>query len=104
MLLSPQTTARCGEASRANGLITPCRPISIEAAAGKNSATHTGRIFTVLAQWIAAAIANAVPGVDAAQCIIVGHIGDWMDRPSVLHLKVARAHDHPDTPPRAYCA
>ncbi len=78
-----------GRGNRVNGLITPCRPMSLEAAAGKNPVTHIGKIYNVLAQRISETIVNAVPGVDAAHCLIVSRIGDPVNRPSVLHVKVA---------------
>jgi S-adenosylmethionine synthetase len=37
-----------GRVNRVNGLITPGRPMSLEAAAGKNPVTHVGKINTRL--------------------------------------------------------
>lgn len=42
-----------GRGNRINGLITPMRPMSIEAPAGKNPIDHTGKIYGVLAMEIA---------------------------------------------------
>lgn len=42
-----------GRGNRANGLITPMRPMSIEAPAGKNPTDHTGKIYAKLALEIA---------------------------------------------------
>ena len=42
-----------GRGNRANGLITPLRPMSIEAGAGKNPLDHTGKIYSILATRIA---------------------------------------------------
>lgn len=42
-----------GRGNRASGLITPMRPMSIEAPSGKNPLDHTGKIYTRLAQDIA---------------------------------------------------
>ncbi|MCK3780207.1 methionine adenosyltransferase [Ensifer sesbaniae] len=78
-----------GRGNRVNGLIRPFRPMSLEAAAGKNPVTHIGKIYNVVAQRIAEAIVRRVPGVDAANCLMVSRIGDPVNRPSVLHLKVA---------------
>lgn len=78
-----------GRGNRVNGFVTPCRPMSLEAAAGKNPVTHIGKIYNVLAQRIAATIINTVPGVHAAHCLMVSRIGDPVNRPSVLHVKVA---------------
>ncbi|MFE3578244.1 methionine adenosyltransferase [Streptomyces vinaceus] len=42
-----------GRGNRVNGLITPMRPMSIEAPAGKNPLDHTGKIYNVLAMRLA---------------------------------------------------
>ncbi|MFD8982923.1 methionine adenosyltransferase [Streptomyces sp. NPDC059564] len=42
-----------GRGNRVNGLITPMRPMSIEAPAGKNPLDHTGKIYNVLAARLA---------------------------------------------------
>lgn len=42
-----------GRGNRMNGLITPMRPMSIEAPAGKNPVDHTGKLYGVLANRIA---------------------------------------------------
>ncbi len=42
-----------GRGNRLNGLITPMRPMSIEASSGKNPIDHTGKIYGVLSQKIA---------------------------------------------------
>lgn len=75
-----------GRGNRLNGLITPCRPMSIEAAAGKHPVTDIGKIYNVLAQRISEDTVNSIPGVDAAHCLMVSRIGDPVNRPSVLHL------------------
>ncbi|WP_216476142.1 methionine adenosyltransferase [Candidatus Hepatobacter penaei] len=38
-----------GRGNRANGLITPCCPMSIEASCGKNPVDHTGKLYGILA-------------------------------------------------------
>jgi S-adenosylmethionine synthetase len=48
-----------GRGNRANGLITPMRPMSIEASAGKNPLDHTGKLYAVLASRLAEVIAEA---------------------------------------------
>lgn len=47
-----------GRGNRTNGLITPMRPMSIEAAAGKNPLDHTGKIYSVIARDLAASVAS----------------------------------------------
>ncbi|MBX4893239.1 methionine adenosyltransferase [Rhizobium bangladeshense] len=78
-----------GRGNRVNGLITPFRPMSLEAAAGKNPVSHIGKIYNILAQRIAEDTVNLVPGVNAAHCLMVSRIGDPVNRPSVLHIKLS---------------
>lgn len=52
-----------GRGNRGNGLITPMRPMSIEAASGKNPLDHTGKIYSRVVDQLAASIA-AVSGGD----------------------------------------
>jgi S-adenosylmethionine synthetase len=49
-----------GRGNRVTGLITPMRPMSIEAPAGKNPLDHTGKLYSILAQRVAEAIHKAV--------------------------------------------
>jgi S-adenosylmethionine synthetase len=42
-----------GRGNRANGLITPMRPMSMEASAGKNPVTHVGKLYNILSTRIA---------------------------------------------------
>jgi S-adenosylmethionine synthetase len=45
-----------GRGNRLNGLITPMRPMSIEAPSGKNPVEHTGKLYGVVSQRIASGI------------------------------------------------
>ena len=49
-----------GRGNRMNGLITPMRPMSIEAPAGKNPIDHTGKIYGVVANEIAYEVYKAI--------------------------------------------
>jgi len=49
-----------GRGNRINGLITPMRPMCIEAPAGKNPLDHTGKIYGVLANKLALEIYNQI--------------------------------------------
>ncbi len=48
-----------GRGNRANGLITPGRAMSLEAAAGKNPAAHVGKVYNVLAHDVARGLYRA---------------------------------------------
>ncbi len=78
-----------GRGNRVNGLITPCRPMSLEAAAGKNSISHVGKIYSVLSQQIAESVVAEVEDIARAQCLIVGQIGAPVTRPAIVAVNVA---------------
>jgi S-adenosylmethionine synthetase len=77
-----------GRGNRANGLITPYRPMSLEALAGKNPVTHIGKLYNVAASRIAQAIVAEVPGVAEAYCWLLGRIGAPIDEPQVAEVKL----------------
>lgn len=52
-----------GRGNRANGLITPMRPMTMEATAGKNPVSHIGKLYNVLANRIAERIYGEVKGL-----------------------------------------
>lgn len=66
---------QAGRGNRANGLITPYRPMSLEGAAGKNPVTHVGKLYQVAAGRIARRLVDGVPGVLSAECYLVSRIG-----------------------------
>jgi S-adenosylmethionine synthetase len=81
-----------GRGNRVNGLITPGRPMSLEAPAGKNPVNHVGKIYNVLARRIAEAIVTDVAEVAAAQCYLLSEIGNPLTEPVMIHLRVS-THD-----------
>lgn len=76
-----------GRGNRANGLITPQRPMSLEAAAGKNPVSHVGKIYNVLAGRIAEKVAE-LKGVDEAYVKIVSQIGRAIDDPHMANVQL----------------
>jgi S-adenosylmethionine synthetase len=76
-----------GRGNRASGLITPYRPMTLEAAAGKNPVTHVGKLYNVIAGRVAASIAK-LPGVRGAECILLSRIGRRVDDPFVADLRL----------------
>ncbi|KPJ95517.1 MAG: S-adenosylmethionine synthase [Gammaproteobacteria bacterium SG8_11] len=77
-----------GRGNRVNGLITPYRPMNMEAAAGKNPVTHVGKLYNIVAQLIADTIVDELPAVQEAQCYLVSRIGKPIHEPQVVDLKV----------------
>jgi len=80
-----------GRGNRVNGLITPFRPMSLEAAAGKNPVTHVGKLYNLSAGRIAHAMVTEVPGVIEAYCWLLGRIGSPIDEPQVADVKLRLA-------------
>jgi S-adenosylmethionine synthetase len=77
-----------GRGNRANGLITPLRPMSLEAVAGKNPVTHVGKLYNIAANRMAAAIVAEVAGVSETECYLVSRIGAPVDKPAIAHIRV----------------
>ena len=80
-----------GRGNRPNGLITPCRPMTLEAMAGKNPVTHVGKLYSASASRMAHAIVAEVPGITEAECYLVRQIGTPIDRPHLTHVRVRGA-------------
>src|SRR3990172_8767114 len=71
-----------GRGNRVSGLITPYRPMSMEAAAGKNPVTHVGKLYNLLSFQIANRIAEEHAGtVKEVWIRIVSQIGKPIDQP-----------------------
>ena len=77
-----------GRGNRVNGLITPCRPMSLEAAAGKNPISHVGKIYNLMAKEIAERLVTERSEIAGAQCLMVGKIGMPISSPAVVHVKL----------------
>lgn len=80
-----------GRGNRVNGLITPYRPMSLEAAAGKNPVTHTGKLYNVVAERLAHALVRELPGVEEACCCLLSRIGSPVDEPRVADIRLRLA-------------
>ncbi|MBI4415892.1 MAG: methionine adenosyltransferase [Euryarchaeota archaeon] len=73
-----------GRGNRVNGLITPYRPMSLEAAAGKNPVTHVGKLYNLLSFELAHKIADECRGdIEEVWVRIVSQIGKPIDQPQV---------------------
>ncbi len=64
-----------GRGNRCNGLITPYRPMSMEATSGKNPITHIGKIYNILSKLIADDIAKSVGGDAEIRVRLLSQIG-----------------------------
>jgi len=82
-----------GRGNRVNGLITPYRPMNMEAAAGKNPVTHVGKLYNIVAQQIAHALVQELGEVVEAYCYLVSRIGSPIKEPSVIDIRLCLAED-----------
>jgi len=78
-----------GRGNRANGLITPYRPMSMEATSGKNPVTHVGKIYNLLSLQMAnAVVKNAKGDIAEAHVRILSQIGHPIDKPQLCSLQL----------------
>ena len=78
-----------GRGNRANGLITPMRPMSLEASAGKNPVTHVGKLYNILAIQVANEIYKMGRGdIVEVNTRILSQIGHPIDMPQAASAKV----------------
>lgn len=77
-----------GRGNRVNGLITPGRPMSLEAAAGKNPHAHVGKIYNVLAHRLARTICERVPEAKEVTVRLLSSIGRPLDEPQAAVVEI----------------
>jgi S-adenosylmethionine synthetase len=77
-----------GRGNRANGLITPNRPMSMEATSGKNPVNHIGKIYNLLSTEIAQSVVSEVDGIRQVQMRLLSQIGSPIDEPHVADATV----------------
>lgn len=81
----------CGEVgrgNRVNGVITLNRPMSTEAAAGKNPVSHVGKIYTLLTHQLAAQVYAGVPGLREVYVWLCSQIGQPIDKPMIAAAQI----------------
>lgn len=77
-----------GRGNRANGLITPNRPMSMEATSGKNPINHVGKIYNLLSNKMAEDITSEVDGIKQVHIMILSQIGKPIDHPKAASAQV----------------
>jgi S-adenosylmethionine synthetase len=82
-----------GRGNRANGLITPYRPMMLEAAAGKNPVSHMGKLYNLAAGRIAAALVARIDAALEATCVLVSEIGRPVNDPELADVELRLATD-----------
>ncbi|HOV82310.1 MAG TPA: methionine adenosyltransferase [Methanothrix sp.] len=77
-----------GRGNRANGMITPNRPMSLEATCGKNPINHVGKIYNLLSTEAAKQIAAEVQGIDEVYIKMLSQIGKPIDQPHIASVQI----------------
>jgi S-adenosylmethionine synthetase len=77
-----------GRGNRSNGLITPNRPMSMEATSGKNPVNHIGKIYNLLSTEIAHTVVEEVDGIRDLRVRLLSQIGRPIDQPHVADVEL----------------
>ncbi|HKW42937.1 MAG TPA: methionine adenosyltransferase [Thermoplasmata archaeon] len=78
-----------GRGNRVSGLITPYRPMSMEAAAGKNPVTHVGKLYNLLSFELADKLVRENQGkIKEVWVRIVSQIGKPIDEPQAATAQI----------------
>ena len=81
-------SGQVGRGNRVCGVIAVNRPMSLEAAAGKNPVSHVGKIYNVLAHEMARGIHSQIAGIHEVTVWIVSTIGKPVNQPHVVSVQV----------------
>jgi S-adenosylmethionine synthetase len=83
-----------GRGNRSNGLITPCRTMSLEAVCGKNPINHVGKIYNVLSTEIAREIIKQGEGdIIEAHVKLLSQIGRPITDPWINSIELIPAEN-----------
>jgi len=77
-----------GRGNRANGLITPNRPMSMEATSGKNPINHVGKIYNLLSNQMASDVVENVEGIKQIHIMLLSQIGKPVDQPKAASAQI----------------
>lgn len=84
-----------GRGNRASGLITPHRPMSMEAVAGKNPVNHVGKLYNVLARRIADRLCGQGDGGASYAAVgLLSQIGDPITEPRAVDVATTARDRH----------
>ncbi|MGC8647368.1 MAG: methionine adenosyltransferase [Candidatus Micrarchaeia archaeon] len=76
-----------GRGNRVNGLITPFRHMTLEAAAGKNPVNHVGKIYNIFANELAKEIVKEYPQIVECYVSLVSQIGRPINDPKSMYIE-----------------
>lgn len=77
-----------GRGNRCNGLITPYRPMSMEATSGKNPITHIGKIYNILSKIVADEISKEVGPEAEIRVRLLSQIGKPISEPLNASIQI----------------
>ena len=83
--------ADCGQVGRGNkvnGVIALNRPMSTEAAAGKNPVSHVGKIYSLLSHRMADEVYRSVPGIKEVYVWLCSQIGKPIHEPLIASAQL----------------
>ena len=83
-----------GRGNRCNGLITPYRPMSMEATSGKNPITHIGKLYNVMSKLIAEDVAKKVSPEVEVRVRILSQIGKPVSEPLNCNVQLVSATEN----------
>lgn len=81
-------SGQVGRGNNVRGVIALCRPMSSEAAAGKNPVSHVGKIYNLLCYRLADRIVDEVSGVKETYVWLLSQIGRPINEPSVVSAQI----------------
>ena len=81
-------SGQVGRGNRVSGLISFNRPMSLEAAAGKNPVSHVGKIYNVFCHELARRVHANINGVRDITIWMTSQIGRPIDHPLVISAQV----------------
>jgi S-adenosylmethionine synthetase len=81
-------SGQVGRGNNVRGVIALLRPMSSEAAAGKNPVSHVGKIYNMLCYRIADRIIDEVSGVQETYVWLLSRIGRPINEPSVISAQL----------------
>jgi len=79
-----------GRGNRVNGLITPHRPMSLEASAGKNPVTHVGKLYNLVATTAARRVHHDL-GAEHTEVKLLSQIGAPITEPKAVDVDTTAA-------------
>ncbi len=78
-----------GRGNRANGLITPFRPMSMEASAGKNPVTHVGKLYNILSNKAANRVIDEMGDcIEEIHIFMLSQINKPIDDPQIASVRI----------------